>query len=58
MFKIESEQLAVTIDEIGAQMSSIYLKKDKLEFLWQKDPAYWQSSAPAVSYTHLRAHET
>lgn len=46
MFKIESEQLAVTIDEIGAQMSSIYLKKDKLEFLWQKDPAYWQSSAP------------
>lgn len=46
MLKIESDKLSVSIDELGAQMSSIYLKDENLEFLWQKDPDYWKSSAP------------
>ena len=46
MLKIESNKLTVCIDELGAQMSSIYLKEDGTEFLWQKDPDYWKSSAP------------
>ena len=37
MLKIESNKLTVCIDELGAQMSSIYLKEDGTEFLWQKE---------------------
>ena len=46
MKKIETEEIIVEIDELGAQITSIKLKKDNLEFLWQKDPSYWSSSAP------------
>lgn len=46
MLNIESDLLSVSIDELGAQMSSIKLKNENLEFLWQKDPEYWKSSAP------------
>ena len=46
MIRIESEQIQVDIDELGAQISSIKLKSKDLEFLWQKDPQYWSSSAP------------
>lgn len=46
MLKIESDILSVSIDELGAQMSSIFLKEENLEFLWQKNPEYWKSSAP------------
>ena len=31
MLKIESNKLTVCIDELGAQMSSIYLKEDGTE---------------------------
>lgn len=44
MLKIESNKLTVCIDELGAQMSSIYSKEDGTEFLWQKDPDYWKLS--------------
>ena len=46
MIRIESEQMQVDIDELGAQISSIKLKSEDLEFLWQKDSQYWSSSAP------------
>ena len=48
MITIESDVLKVQIDEMGAQLSSIYHKKYSLEYLWQKDPEYWKSSAPVV----------
>ena len=46
MKKIETEDILVEIDELGAQITSIKSKKDNLEFLWQRDPSYWSSSAP------------
>lgn len=46
MIRIESEQMQVDIDELGAQISSIKLKSEDLEFLWQKDSQCWSSSAP------------
>ena len=46
MIRIESEQIQVDIDELGAQINSLKLKSNDLEFLWQKDPQYWSSSAP------------
>lgn len=48
MICIETDILRVMIDEFGAQMSSIYHKKEKIEYLWQRDPQYWSSSSPVV----------
>lgn len=48
MITIESDVLRIQIDPMGAQLSSIYHKQHKLEYLWQKDPSYWKSSAPVV----------
>ena len=48
MVIIESNDLLVKIDKFGGQMSSIYHKKNKIEYLWQKDTSYWSSSAPVV----------
>lgn len=48
MLTIESDVLRIQIDQMGAQLSSIYHKKYNLEYLWQKDPSYWKSSAPVV----------
>lgn len=48
MLKIESSILCIRIDEEGAQLRSIYHKPNQLEYLWQRDPLYWKSSAPVV----------
>ncbi len=48
MIQLESEHLTVSIDPFGAQLNSIYGKQDGLEYLWQKDPDVWNSSAPVV----------
>jgi galactose mutarotase-like enzyme len=41
MQTIENEFLNVSVDEVGALLTSVISKKDHLELLWQKDPAYW-----------------
>lgn len=48
MITIASDVLQVQIDELGAQMTSIFHRNKKLEYLWQRDAAIWGSSAPVV----------
>lgn len=43
---IENDELKVTISDLGAEVMSIQLKKDKTEYLWQGDPTYWKGRAP------------
>ena len=43
---IENDKIKVTISDRGAEVMSIQLKKDKTEYLWQGDPAYWTGRAP------------
>lgn len=45
MLSLESEQLAVTISDRGAEMHSL-LDHDGNETLWQADPAIWGRHAP------------
>lgn len=45
---IESERLRVMIDDAGAELCSIYDKKEEREIMWQADPAYWKRHAPIL----------
>lgn len=48
MITIESENLKVQIDELGAEMKSIYHRQKQIEYLWQRDQTIWKSSSPVV----------
>ena len=48
MVCIASKQLRIEIDELGAQMRSLYSIPQQMEYLWQRDAAIWSSSAPVV----------
>ncbi|MGN0916446.1 MAG: aldose 1-epimerase family protein [Succinivibrio sp.] len=45
---IENEFLKVGVDENGAELSSIYDKKNSREVLWHADKAYWGRHAPVL----------
>ena len=45
IYTIENEYLSVAVEDIGAQLKSIYHKKAKTEFIWQGDPKYWKGRA-------------
>lgn len=46
MVTIKNELLEVCIAEIGAQLMSIRSAETGIEYLWQRDPAYWDQTAP------------
>ena len=39
---IENECLSVTVEDLGAQIKSIYSKKYKTEYFWQGSDRYWK----------------
>ena len=45
---IENERLRITVKDTGAELCSIYDKKEKREIIWQADPAYWKRHAPVL----------
>lgn len=47
LMEIKNEQLALTVDTLGAQMMSLKTA-DGTEYLWQGDPAYWKDRAPVL----------
>ncbi|HEY8889849.1 MAG TPA: aldose 1-epimerase family protein [Clostridium sp.] len=46
MVTLENEFLVINAKNEGAELTSIFLKKDKIEYLWQGDPNYWRFHAP------------
>lgn len=46
--KIENEYISVAINSSGAELSSLKLKADGTEYLWQADPTYWGRHAPVL----------
>jgi galactose mutarotase-like enzyme len=46
--KIENSHLVVEIKSSGAEMTRIYSKKTKLEYLWNGDSSYWGRHAPVL----------
>lgn len=45
-YTIENEFLKVIISELGAEITSIKLKEDGCEYIWQGDEKYWTGHAP------------
>lgn len=48
MHRIENEFLRISAREYGAELTSIYHKKNGIEHLWQADPAFWGWHAPVL----------
>lgn len=48
MHQIENEFLRVRAREFGAELTSIYDKKNKIEFLWNADEKFWGWHAPVL----------
>ena len=47
MLTIENQALRLTVDPLGAQMTSLQ-SRDGTEYLWQGDPRYWADQAPTL----------
>jgi len=45
---IESDLISATIDEKGAELISLYSKRQKQEYLWQGNPDIWGGQAPVL----------
>lgn len=48
IYTIENEFLRVSAEDDGAQLSSVELKENGKEFLWQGDPSVWYGRAPVL----------
>lgn len=46
--KIENEHLSVKVSDHGAELCSIFDKKNNREVIWQADPEYWKRHAPIL----------
>lgn len=45
---IENEYLKVGVKSFGAELTSVYDKKNGYEYLWQGDPAVWSGQSPIL----------
>ncbi|MEO6001048.1 MAG: aldose 1-epimerase family protein [Chitinophagaceae bacterium] len=48
MFTIENDLLTVNVTSKGAELDSIYHKRNKLEYLWSADPTVWGKKSPIL----------
>ena len=48
MYIIENSFLSVSIEEKGAELTSIYSKAHNLEYMWDGDPAFWSKQSPVL----------
>jgi galactose mutarotase-like enzyme len=45
---LENENLRIQINVLGAELRSIVLKNEELEYMWQGDPAFWSKTSPVL----------
>ena len=45
LYTIENAKIKVTVTDMGAEMTSLILKKTGVEYLWHADPEYWTGHA-------------
>lgn len=48
MHILENERLKISVSDHGAELCSIYDKKEDREAVWTADPAYWNRHAPIL----------
>lgn len=47
-YVLESDELRLTVQSMGAEMVSLVNKRNNKEYLWQADPKYWPRHAPVL----------
>ena len=45
---LENDKLKIAIDTHGAELSSVFNKKENKEMLWQGDPVFWGRKSPVL----------
>lgn len=45
---LENEQLKVTINSLGGELSSIIKKQTGIEYMWNGDEKYWKRTSPVL----------
>lgn len=48
IFQLENAHLKIAVKSAGAELSSLFHKKSKTEYLWQGDPKFWNRQAPVL----------
>jgi len=48
MFSIENDYLKIEVNTRGAELSKLYSKATKLDYLWNGDPAFWAKHSPIL----------
>ncbi len=48
LYYLENNNLKISVDTHGAELSSIYNKKENKEMLWQGDPEFWGRRSPVL----------
>lgn len=48
MYTIENEYLSASINEKGAELTSLVYKPSGQEYMWNADPAYWAKHSPVL----------
>lgn len=48
MITLENEKLRLKMNLTGAELTSVFNKKNKTEYLWQADPQFWGRHAPVL----------
>lgn len=47
-FYLENLRLKVTINQMGAEISSVLSKENGFEYVWSGDEKYWKRQAPVL----------
>ncbi len=48
MLTISNDSLNITITKAGAELTSVFNKKNGIEYLWNGDPAFWPKHSPIL----------
>lgn len=48
MIALENEYLKIQLTELGAELTKIYSKKTKLNYLWNGDASFWKRHSPIL----------
>ncbi|TAH11929.1 MAG: aldose 1-epimerase family protein [Sphingobacteriia bacterium] len=48
MIQIENNHVSISVNQMGAELQSIFCKDNQLEYLWNGDPAFWGKKSPVL----------
>ena len=48
IYSLENDNLSIQVDEQGAELTSIFHRRNQTEYLWNGNPNYWKRQAPIL----------